>query len=405
MTRLEDPEKLESPYFKLQSTLEPNDLVKTSKIILQAVNDEPKLTQSYCLEVRFEDNKAFFTMCLNPVLWFDVYLRKKSLDVATKIARTFVTNTRLTVPYENEKVSPFEVEHCQTVNSLAFSTCIYGKSCSDRKCSKFLFADSFYLHLYGVSHRYLESLINIDNSVARDHLDIVCKDITKTRDGRENTCNFHIIGSLVIWERKKYFILFRREPIRGLLFIPRPDEGKNNFKHFDNTALIKDQLFWQDLLNERKSLGFNSISLNYGIWETGQARDKYAQNCHAHVNLNFDDVGWTNLKEMVPADTIKRKMLNDRDCPEPNNLLKNCLELERFRLQIVEPQLMVENSTKLAEKMDNVFSILYKINENLSEINAKLSETNAKLSEINAKLSQLVDLLIAKEQNSNTKND
>ena len=75
-------------------------------------------------------------------------------------------------------------------------------------------------------------------------------------------------------------------------------------------------------------------------------------------------------------------MLNARDSSEENNRLKNCLELERFRLQIVEPQLM-------AEKIDNVVTAL--------------SKTNAALSETNAKLFQLVDLLMQKEQHSHAK--
>ena len=83
-------------------------------------------------------------------------------------------------------------------------------------------------------------------------------------------------------------------------------------------------------------------------------------------------------------------MLNARNFPESNNLLKNCLELERFRLQIVEPQLMVESSTRLARKVDNVVTAL--------------SETNSALSVTNEQLSKLVDLLTPKEH-SNAKND
>ena len=174
--------------------------------------------------------------------------------------------------------------------------------------------------------------------------------------------------------------MYRREPIRGLLFVPRPDgDERNNFNHFDNTTLIKHQLFWQDLLKERENLRFNSISLNYGMWETKQARseDKYIQNCHGHVHLNFDDIGWEDLKMKIEEDNnfssldiirYIRSMLDDRSFPEPNNILKNCLELERFRLQIIEPQLMVESSTKLAEKVDNVITALSETNINLSKL-------------------------------------
>jgi len=186
ISKLEDPEELESPYFKIQSTLEPHNLVETSKRILQAVNTEPMLTYSYCLEVLIEDEKAFFTLCLNPVSWFDVYLRKKDLEVSAKIARTYVTNTRLTVSYENDKIAPFEVEYSETVKNSAFTLCKYGKDCRDHsygKCGKFLFADPIYLkyqYPYGVSRRYIDSLTNIDNSLDRDHSDVICKGTSKT---------------------------------------------------------------------------------------------------------------------------------------------------------------------------------------------------------------------------------
>jgi len=131
-----------------------------------------------------------------------------------------------------------------------------------------------------------------------------------------------------------------------------------------------------------------------------QAKDKYVQNCHGHAHLKFGDADWEKLKATVSSDadweklkatvsrdrpaTFQLAMLNSRDSPEPDNRLKNCSELERFRLQIVEPQLMVEHSTKLAEKVDNVVSTL--------------SETNTALSETNTKISQLINLLTLKEQ-------
>lgn len=58
ISKLEDSEMLESPYFKIQSTFEPRNLVEVSKIILQVVNTEPMLTYSYSLEVLFDDDKA-----------------------------------------------------------------------------------------------------------------------------------------------------------------------------------------------------------------------------------------------------------------------------------------------------------------------------------------------------------
>ncbi|CAG8737318.1 12255_t:CDS:2 [Dentiscutata erythropus] len=350
ISKLEDPEELESSYFKIQSTLEPNNLVEASKIILQAVNAEPMLTYSYCLEVLFEDDKAFFTLCLNPVLWFDVYLRKKDLNISAKIAKSYITNTRLTVSYENYyKTAPFEVEYSETVNSSAFALCEY-----ERKYC--------------------------------DNLDSICKSNSTTRD---------VLDDLVAWERENYYIMYRHEPIRGLQFVSCPnDDEETSFNHFDNTTM----------------------------WETKQARsdDKYMQDRHDHVHFNFDDAGWESFKNMVfgkpnlksltvrcmrsANDIVYRSllsMLDARNFPEPNNRLKNCFELERFWLQIVEPQLMVENSTKLIEKLDNVITALSEtkdnVNTKLDNVVTTLSETmdnvNAKLDIVNAKLDNVVTAL------------
>jgi hypothetical protein len=203
ITKLEDPEKLKSPYFKIQSTLEPHNLVETSKIILQAVNNKPMLTYSYCIEVLFEDGKAFFTLCLNPILWFDLYLGKKDLDVSVKIARTYVTNTRLTIPYENDKMASFEIEHSETINNSAFQLCKYGKDCRKPECGKFLFTEPIclkYQYSYGIFRRYTYLLTNVNNSLGCDHSDVVCKGTSKTQDGRDIVCNYYVLSELVIWE-------------------------------------------------------------------------------------------------------------------------------------------------------------------------------------------------------------
>lgn len=410
MAQLEDPETLQSPYFKIQSSLEPESLTETSIKLLNAIKSEPKLTESYCLEVRFEENKAFFVACLNPVLWFDVYLRGKPLEEATKIAKTFVTNTRLAVPVE--KIAPFEVEHNKTVNDLAFTQCKFGRNCQDRKqgnCSKYFgfpFCSPYPSPHYYVpeSVNTIDCNINTENSLGRDHLDAMCKGTTKTRDGRDTVCSYYVIGNLIVWERTKYYILLRRELICGLLMIPRPnDDAKNNFNHFDNTSIIKNKQFWQDLLEERGRLDFNMVSFNYGTWETGQAKakDKYAQNCHAHVHLNFDDTEWEKVKTMTPENI--KPLLDSRDSLEPSNLLKNCHELESYRLQIVEAQLMANSSVILSNKIDEFSKKMDTVVTNFSDTNKKIDTVVTSLSETNVKLSELIEILLSKERQNDEK--
>ncbi|CAB5185070.1 unnamed protein product [Rhizophagus irregularis] len=230
----------------------------------------------------------------------------------------------------------------------------------------------------------------------------MCKGTTKTRDGRDTVCSYYVIGNLIVWERTKYYILFRREPIRGLLMIPRPnDDTKNNFNHFDNTSIIKNKQFWQDLLEERGRLGFNMVSLNYGTWETGQAKakDKYAQNCHAHVHLNFDDTEWEKVKTMAPENI--KPLLDSRDSLEPSNLLKNCHELESYRLQIVEAQSMVNSSVILSNKIDAFSKKMDTVVTSFSETNNKMDTVVASFSETNNKM----DTVVASFSETNKKID
>src|SRR6266511_941325 len=91
-----------------------------------------------------------------------------------------------------------------------------------------------------------------------------CDAKVATREGRETTCGYRIIPELTIWEEDQYVILFRREPIWELLMVPYPN-------HYDNETYIIETLFWKDLLAIKQRLGFYSVSLNYGTWETQQS--------------------------------------------------------------------------------------------------------------------------------------
>ncbi|CAG8595032.1 1267_t:CDS:2, partial [Ambispora leptoticha] len=185
----------------------------------------------------------------------------------------------------------------------------------------------------------IQSTLEPHNLVETSKIILQATSSVKALQKLDINCNFCALNDLVVWEREKYYIMYRREPIRGLLFVPRPsNDEKNNFNHFDNTSLIKNQLFWQDLISVQ-------------LWQQARSDDKYMQSCHAKQSLN------------------------------------NCLELERFRLQIVESQ---------------------KVQPNLQEWWMALSVTNAKLSHLDGnqcKQSQLVDLLTLKEQLSNAKKD
>ncbi|CAG8714292.1 13632_t:CDS:2 [Rhizophagus irregularis] len=250
MATIVGPETSNTPYFTLITTLDPDDLAKASTLLLSAVEARPKLTQAFRLEVKFLQENAQFQICLDPVLWYDVYLRvNPRLDEAVRIAREYVTSIRTQILPEED--GPFVVEYDEIEKDKAFIPC-----------------------------------------------------------------------------NKIYLII-------------NP-----------NVGLVQRSEFWRDLIEQRQRLNFHSIAVNYGRWETGQSRDKYAQACHAHVHLLFDREAWEGVKGIV-TNKITLSKLNTRNYPGPNYLLKDCTELEQQRLQLAEHQYMLASITKLSVSVEN----------------------------------------------------
>ncbi|EXX59901.1 uncharacterized protein OCT59_000363 [Rhizophagus irregularis] len=283
MATIVGPETSNTPYFTLITTLDPDDLAKASTLLLSAVEARPKLTQAFRLEVKFLQENAQFQICLDPVLWYDVYLRvNPRLDEAVRIAREYVTSIRTQILPEED--GPFVVEYDEIEKDKAFIPC-----------------NKIYL------------IINPNVTI----ISYCCDE-----NPSENCCYCPVLIEI------KLTIIT------------------------DNEGLVQRSEFWRDLIEQRQRLNFHSIAVNYGRWETGQSRDKYAQACHAHVHLLFDREAWEGVKGIV-TNKITLSKLNTRNYPGPNYLLKDCTELEQQRLQLAEHQYMLASITKLSVSVEN----------------------------------------------------
>jgi hypothetical protein len=123
---LKSPIDLKEPCFTLDSNLDSTNLVQASQLLLKRLST--KLKQSFRLVVTFSEEKACFRLCLDTSLWFDVYLRTMpDFDEAVKIARQYVTATRLNISPEDE--APFIIDHKETEKEKAFALCSYFPNC------------------------------------------------------------------------------------------------------------------------------------------------------------------------------------------------------------------------------------------------------------------------------------
>ncbi|CAI2190414.1 3639_t:CDS:2 [Funneliformis geosporum] len=79
--------------------------------------------------------KASFKLCLDPSLWFDVYLQTlPDFAEAVNIARQYVTTTRLNISPEEE--APFIIDYNETEKDKAFIICPYDFTCSNGRIVK-----------------------------------------------------------------------------------------------------------------------------------------------------------------------------------------------------------------------------------------------------------------------------
>ncbi|RIA79790.1 hypothetical protein C1645_745686 [Glomus cerebriforme] len=330
------------PYFVLTVANTPDELVKAATLLLSAVKEQPKLTESFRMEVKISDDSVLFRVCLDTVSWYDVYLRDKPRTEAVIIAKEYITATRKTVPPEED--GPFIVNlNCEDLEkNKAYTRCI--KS---------------YYH---------------DKSLCEyDHTEHVCKAKVQTRDSREEICNFYCATKLTLqmFSTKDYIVLLRRDIIRELLLAPCPNKEKDN--HCDNEEMLQRTEFWSVLLKHWKLLKFHTMAANFGRWELAQSRDKYTQTCHAHVHLLFNKEDWEVMKEKVTNNELLSK-LNIRNCPGPNYLLMDCMELEKQRLQLEESRCMSSSIDKLIDSVNELTKATKTTNDSVDALTKTTKE-------------------------------
>ncbi|KAF0375121.1 parep15, putative coiled-coil protein: PROVISIONAL [Gigaspora margarita] len=172
-----------------------------------------------------------------------------------------------------------------------------------------------YFPINKFSHQF-----NLDFVDQGDHPEIICK-------GRQSLCNYYFATKLVV----------------------------------------------KELSNEdkRQSLGFHSIAINYGVWETGQSQNKYAQECHAHVHLYFTPDAWNGVKKRISDLDILLKF-NARDFSGPNYLLQDCAELEKKRLRPAEYLLMLKAVSSFESSVE-------KLEKSYEKIITKMEESTEKI--------------------------
>jgi hypothetical protein len=90
------------------------------------------------------------------------------------------------------------------------------------------------------------------------------------------------------------------DPVRDIILAPK--------RHITNEELVKDSKFWNIVRNFVSSMLARTsnteakdvielVALNFGRWETRQAEDPLAMNCHGHAHFNLTPNAASVLKK------------------------------------------------------------------------------------------------------------
>src|SRR5581483_4810005 len=122
-------EALEEPYFKCEVPLNQNPgnsaeiLSSVATRLLEKVKSDVPLTESYRIEVKFDNRKKVLEFCvsLKTTAWYDVFLKGK--PNAIKIAQDYITNAEKQFPPEPTKTKVNVEDEDDELDFDAFDIC------------------------------------------------------------------------------------------------------------------------------------------------------------------------------------------------------------------------------------------------------------------------------------------
>ncbi|CAG8759566.1 16356_t:CDS:2, partial [Rhizophagus irregularis] len=164
--KLIEPYSSNMPYFTLTASNTPEELVKAATLLLSTIKKQPKLTNAFRMEVEISNENVLFRVCIDPVSWYDVYLRTKSRTEAVMIAKKYITKTRNKIPPEMDGPS------------------VVNLNCEDLEKRK----------AYTPCNR---TSFHAKNLCEYDHTEHICMVKVQTLDSREEICNFHCPTKLI----------------------------------------------------------------------------------------------------------------------------------------------------------------------------------------------------------------
>lgn len=374
-------EPLEQPCYSTSLTdshgfPDPQALATNSAAMLHLFQQKvpsPDGPASARLELFLAPNNTWtLRLMIDPNVWYPQFLEARGKLEAVTIARKYID----------------EVKH---------------EPASTKKASDGVLSATPQQHLEVSTDDYCDFSITCSYALGvgckRKHSDVTCAWKALKKDGKSAACGWTCFLELLINKAPytdQFFLtqvrsgkLFARNLIvlprpvefcidSGAVSLPRPQEKwPDNWwsGHYSNAQLARMPFFWQQLANRVHALRLEAkdpnavqiIALNFGEWESKQAQDDYALECHGHAHIILSPQAQSNLAQ-DPSWSALRGRYNDLD----HYALDDAQLLEtKFVLggEVASLNNKVENLTTnmeiLTSKVDNLTDMLKKLSDHL----------------------------------------
>ena len=178
----------------------------------------------------------------------------------------------------------------------------------------------------------------------------------------------------IVLERDGWVCVSHQDDIRDVLICADPKYNMIHKpdNHKTNKDLVIDSYFWEWVLGyfmssylaeiicgQNISNPIELLALNFGRWESAEAKDSQAKECHGHLHVHIKPevvIAFENAENTAMYGKIGR--------PKQYNI-QNCIELESHRLLSLEMGQSMKKINKMDQKIDDVNQ---KTNEILSQI-------------------------------------
>ncbi|GBC04517.1 hypothetical protein RclHR1_05700012 [Rhizophagus clarus] len=372
--------KISKPYNKPAE-----GLVKMGKKCLEFIKNENNFQVSYRVELRpINDHKWEYIMQLDSVTWFDM-LHKVTNDfqLTLEIARIYVNSIRseckMLENVQSDKSSILSKVYC-----WHHADCIYPPTPTDEtptdktnnKNKNVCTSKTVGNYKYNPK-RVRSSKVHNPNYETPS---IFCAGLAPQQTRPTRYCNWYVEKERIVLEEDEWICVSHQDDIRDILICANPMYCMVNKpdNHKTNKDLVVDGKFWEWVLGYFISSYLENIiheppisnpiellALNFGKWESTEAKDSQAKECHGHLHVHIKPEvvkAFENAKNTAMYGKIGR--------PKQYNI-QNCIELETHRLLSLE---MGQGIKKINEMNQKINKIDQKINVIDQKVNTILSE-------------------------------